>query len=281
MLPSPYRCEAVSVEGFVQQLAVSYVSKGYYFYVTGHLPEGKDANAVDAKIIAQYGIAMSKFTRCRRKREGWASVQYLRLDRTFVILATHGKHEFLEAEHKEVKDCRKYPITLFGYAVSNVKGHACVRLSEREFIAQRARLVELALHRTPDAVAAAFRSLPFQPYKPIRRQLMQIWRECNRVRKARGFDRVEIDCIPMLRQIVKPFHCDDGRPRQRAADLRREQVRCGASENGLTSIEIAAHPPAAPVSGMLPGGRESGMGGHTWQDLEHQPGKGSILLDQK
>jgi hypothetical protein len=30
-----YRCEAVSVEGFIQQLAVAYVARGYLFYGTG------------------------------------------------------------------------------------------------------------------------------------------------------------------------------------------------------------------------------------------------------
>ena len=36
-----YRCEAASVEGFIQQLAVSYVAKGYWFYVTGRIPHHK------------------------------------------------------------------------------------------------------------------------------------------------------------------------------------------------------------------------------------------------
>ena len=34
-----YRCEVVSVEGFIQQLAVAYVSRGYFFYVTGRIPD--------------------------------------------------------------------------------------------------------------------------------------------------------------------------------------------------------------------------------------------------
>src|SRR5262249_4567587 len=38
---STYHWEAVSVAGFIQQLAVSYVGSGYWFYVTGRIPEGK------------------------------------------------------------------------------------------------------------------------------------------------------------------------------------------------------------------------------------------------
>ena len=48
-------CEAVSVEGFVQQLAVGYVQHGHWFYVTGDVPERKGPRAVDAKLIELYG----------------------------------------------------------------------------------------------------------------------------------------------------------------------------------------------------------------------------------
>ena len=81
-----YRCEAVSVEGFIQQLAVSYVGQGYYFYKTGWVPEGKDPGEVDRKLIDRYGVAVSKWTRASRKRACHANVQYIRHDRFFVLL---------------------------------------------------------------------------------------------------------------------------------------------------------------------------------------------------
>ena len=37
-----YRSEATSVEGFVQQIACCYLRHGYWFYVTGVVPERKD-----------------------------------------------------------------------------------------------------------------------------------------------------------------------------------------------------------------------------------------------
>ena len=52
-----YRVEATTVEGFVQQLAVAYVQRGYVFYVTGDRPGRKDPAAVDAKLLAKYGVA--------------------------------------------------------------------------------------------------------------------------------------------------------------------------------------------------------------------------------
>ena len=88
MIDEGYRCEATTLEGFVQQLAVGYVSRGYWFYVTGFIPAGKDPHAVDEKLISRYGLAISKWTRARRKQTGAASVQYLRFRRYFVLLAT-------------------------------------------------------------------------------------------------------------------------------------------------------------------------------------------------
>ena len=86
-----YRCVATSVAGFVQQLAVGYVARGYYFYVTGRIPEHKDPVHTDEKIIAQYGIGVSKWVRARRKRQGLANVHYLRYGTFFVIIASHGR----------------------------------------------------------------------------------------------------------------------------------------------------------------------------------------------
>ena len=55
-----YRCEATSVAGFVQQLAVAYVGRGYFFYIVGEIPERKDPHAVDEKLIAKYGLGDRK-----------------------------------------------------------------------------------------------------------------------------------------------------------------------------------------------------------------------------
>ena len=42
-----YRCVASTVDGFLQQLAVAYITHGYWFYVVGEIPEGKDPVTVD------------------------------------------------------------------------------------------------------------------------------------------------------------------------------------------------------------------------------------------
>ena len=90
-----YLCETTSIEGFVQLLACNYLPHGYWFYVTGHVPEGKNPQEVDAKLIGKYGIDLPRATKSRRKRLGNANMQYLRHGRVFVLLATQGKQGFL------------------------------------------------------------------------------------------------------------------------------------------------------------------------------------------
>src|SRR5688500_9315771 len=105
-----YRCEATSPEGFVQQLAVCDLRNGYWFYVLGEVPEGKDPRAVDEKLLNRYEVAVSKWTRFRAKDRGEARLQYLRYLTTFVLIATHGEHHFFEDEQKQIRDVRERPI---------------------------------------------------------------------------------------------------------------------------------------------------------------------------
>jgi len=59
-----YRCVAQDLETFIQQVAVSYVTHGYWFYVTGRIPKGKDPSVVDEKPIQKYGLDISRVSLC-------------------------------------------------------------------------------------------------------------------------------------------------------------------------------------------------------------------------
>jgi hypothetical protein len=126
-----YRCEALSIEGFIQQLAVCYVGRGYVFYVTGQIPAEKEPRAVDEKLLRQYHIAVSKWRKWRGFHlAGEAKLQYLRFERFFVILATEGGHQFLRREKQSIRDARDVSIKFAGYSVSFRGGHACVRIEK-------------------------------------------------------------------------------------------------------------------------------------------------------
>jgi hypothetical protein len=205
-----YRCVTTSAEGFVQQLAVAYITHGYWFYVAGEIPEGKEPATVDAKLIDRYGIAITKWARCRRKRQGLANMQYLRHERCFVLIATKGLHEFFEREGESFRDVRRVPIKFAGYSIGCRKGrdgrwHASVRVAREPHAGLKALLVEIGLRRGADAVACEFARLQYQPFAPVRRQMLEALRAVNRARRTAGIGVLSADCLPLRRRIKSPF----------------------------------------------------------------------------
>ncbi len=212
-----YRVEATSVEGFVQQIACCYLRHGYWFYVTGVIPPGKDPRTVDIKLLAKYGIAVSESTRLRRKREGTANLQLIRHERFFVILATKGLHPFFEHETARIRDIRKSPLRYAGYAISYRRGgrtrsgepdptwHSHVAIDREQYLDARAKFLELARHRRADDLARALYELPFERYAPVRRQLLLLVKGVNELRKVAGYSPLPSEVLGLRRRVVKPF----------------------------------------------------------------------------
>lgn len=204
-----YRCEASTIEGFIQQLAVSYVANGYWFYVAGTIPPGKDPQRVDAKLIEKYDINISKWTRLRRKRLGFANVQYLRYGQFFVLLASQGQHAFFR-EETTIRDVRRSPIRFAGYSVSYRRGrdarwHASVRIDAIEFRWLKDALLNRALVDSSESIEGRVSRLRFAPYSAIRNQYRQLVRAINRKRRTASLSLVPLESIPRRRSIVSPF----------------------------------------------------------------------------
>jgi len=203
-----YRCVCESIEGFVQQLAVGYVARGFYFYTSGTIKASKDPATVDAKLIDRYGIDVSKWQRARRKRAGVANLQYLRYDRFFVILATHGTHRFFGDE--PFRDIREAPIKFHGYSIGCGKGidgrwHASVRIHADEYRDLKAYFVDLAVHRSVENLAEEFHLVRFAPFARVRRQMLNILRAVNRKRNLAGLESVPQSALRLSRKPVKAF----------------------------------------------------------------------------
>jgi len=213
-----YQCEATSVAGFIQQLAVAYVARGYFFYVTGLIPERKNPSSVDAKLIDRYDIAKSKWSRARRKRAGHASVQYLRYNRRFLILATHGEHPIFAEEAESLRDCRRVPVKVFGYAISYKRERVHVRIELNEYKRLQARLLDFARHRKANAIADAIANLPYEPYAPVRRQLLLLLKAVNAQRRSAGYEQLPWRVLRFRRRIVKPFEVQS-RSEQKEEDV--------------------------------------------------------------
>jgi hypothetical protein len=203
-----YRCEAQSVEGFVQQLAANLVNKGYRFYFAGRIPDKKNPAAVDAKLIEHYGLGLSKFQRARRKKNGHASVAYLRHGRLYVLLATAGHHKIF-SEHA-MRDVRREPLVCHGYSIGCGKGsdgkhHASVKIEAGAFDELLAYFTGIAAHRSAETLAAELQRIRFEPYARVRRQLLRLLREVNTRRLAAGFDLVPFTALRLRRVVVKVF----------------------------------------------------------------------------
>jgi hypothetical protein len=213
-----YKWEATTLEGFIQQLAVAYVARGYFFYVTGRVPQRISAAEHDERLLAKFDVAKSKWSRYRRTlRMGpdgrpLANVQYLRHGDFWVLLATAGHHRFF-TEHqnasqrpmtRQYRDVRETPITYGGYSVS-WRDRASIRISPRAYGDLKAHFLHLAVRETKNSLEREFRRAPFEPYGGVTRQMFAILRAVNRVRRTAGLPPVPRLSIRVKRQVVKPF----------------------------------------------------------------------------
>lgn len=214
-----YMAEVTSVTGFIQLLAQNYVRHGYWFYVTGFLPKRCDPGAFDRKITDKYRLGLSATERARRKQRGEANLLYLRHEQFFAILATAGKHAFLKEENA-IRDIRLAPLIYAGYSVSVVRGNFLrkvdgvaevdgryrvrTQIARTQLDVLRKQFTAIALHRSKDALAREIFNLPYEPYAPVRKQLLGLVFMVNKIRKAAGYEPLPTSCIRYHRRIVQP-----------------------------------------------------------------------------
>ncbi|MCB0325192.1 MAG: hypothetical protein KDD69_16530, partial [Bdellovibrionales bacterium] len=145
-MTTTYRCEAETLDGFLAQL-VRYVASGHYFYVTGRIPDRKDPEQVDRKLIKLYGLGKPKWERARRRLGDQAGIHYLRHERFFVLIATHGRHGFFADHEKNLCDIRRTALKVRGYSVRytmsevDKRWKVFVRLDKETYRSVRAHLI--------------------------------------------------------------------------------------------------------------------------------------------
>lgn len=213
----PYRCVASSPEGLVQQVAVCYLRHGYWWYVTGRIPDGKDFESIDRKLIEKYGIDQTERQRAHRKQRGLANMQYIRYRNWFLLLVTEGHHPFKQQERNRIRDCRRYPIKFEGYSISyrrsgvspkggaDPKWHASVRIDSWTYRELKAFFLGRAVHRTAESLCRDFARVPYARFAPVRRQLLTIQRMVNKARSKMGFEEIPVSALRLRRTIEKPF----------------------------------------------------------------------------
>ena len=70
---------------------------------------------------------------------------------------------------------------------------------------QRPDLYFAELTQCIEALALEFYRLPFEPYAPVRRQMLQLWKDVNARRKTAGLPLLSVEVLPLRRRVMKTF----------------------------------------------------------------------------
>jgi hypothetical protein len=144
-------------------------------------------------------------------------MQYIRCGRFFLLMATKGDHPFKDAERDQIRDVRRVPIKFAGYSISFRRGgrtrqgepdpkwHAHVEIERAQYRLLRDYFLDRAVHRRAETLARAFYRIEFEPYAPIRRQLLAILRRVNRKRAGHGYEPIAVDSLRLRHAVVRPF----------------------------------------------------------------------------
>jgi hypothetical protein len=199
-----YHYLAASPAGFLQQLAC-YLRHGYYLYYRGHLRAGKDPLPVDGRILSRYPDILLTPKQKERRKEGAAKTQYLRHGQDFLILSTEGQSFFRSEEAKAIKDARRVPVLFAGHAISVRAGHVHVQIDRNLLKGLAALYAALAIRETKAALEARLRSLPFEPFAPVRKQCAELLRSINKRRRQADLPLVCPSCLPAGRRVCPAF----------------------------------------------------------------------------
>jgi hypothetical protein len=201
-----YNYLANSPAGFVQQIVCYYLTNGYHYYVYDTVKPGKDPFKLDDKLMTDYGIAVSKWTRSRRKKLGVAGVHYLRYRECYILIATKGEHVFFKKERKLIKNANKKPIYFMGYSISFRSGHASVRIKALEYDRLKAYFASMATERKGlEWWKEKWKRFPFEPYGPVIQQILALFRMVNIKRKAHSLPVVPFEYLRLGRDPIKTF----------------------------------------------------------------------------
>ena len=190
-------CEVANLKKLLRQLNL-YINYGYVRYALRTIPEDKDLKIIDEKISKVYAVTYCRTTRARRKKAGKANVIYLRLNRSFILLASEGE------EHEA---CNKISSTNFldrslyfsGYSIGtknqNVRGRgvlprAWIEIAEERYSSIRKQLQGLALHNHQKVTDYFCRISPFY-FAGINQQKWKLLLETNRTRKRAGLPQIK------------------------------------------------------------------------------------------
>jgi hypothetical protein len=81
-----------------------------------------------------------------------------------------------------------------------------VRIQPNEYRMMKAFFEDMALRRTAGSLGSELQAISYEPYAPVRRQLLCVLRAVNRKRASAGFEPLPSSVLRLKRRINKPFH---------------------------------------------------------------------------
>lgn len=177
---------------FLRKIAYDYARYGYYFYAIREIPEGKELDVVDEKLLSTYGVTYQHMRRKRRGEKGFANVAYIRYGRWFVLLGTEGQHEAFGRICR--KDLRQEPLYFGGYTVGFHETKIAVRVSPRRWKRIREVAKRISLHHEGKVHHFFHEWLnrkvaPFS-FPGVTEQKKQLLQEVNKKRKVAGLPEI-------------------------------------------------------------------------------------------
>jgi len=118
---------------------------------------------------------------------------------------------------------RRVPIHVGGYSLSVKRGHFLkkgegesatpdgrmrvrVQIGRERYRELQSYFLMLACHRSAENLGRELWQVPFEPYAPIRRHLLNVIRLINAKRGAAGYATISPGMMRYRREIVRPLH---------------------------------------------------------------------------
>lgn len=172
----------------LRRIAIDAARFGYVHYLVTEVPEGKDPEIVEAKVLQYYSISASRATRYRQRARGIASVVLVRRDRKLVFLATDGGGRF--HEENSPSDMRRIPLQLDGYSIGFRGDRVSVEITRRRIEAIRKKGLRMALG---DAEALTRHLKEMSPFRfaGVNGQRWKLHNQINKKRKTAGLPQLK------------------------------------------------------------------------------------------
>jgi len=181
-------CEAPTLGDFLYRIALGGFHFRYFRYAVRSIPEGKDLQPLDRKLMDTYGVTSCRMRRLRQRRAGHASVQYVRYRSTFILMATEGAH----ATFSRIRsfDVRVAPLHIGSHYTIGCSGdRVSVRIARSTWKKVEAYHVACAL-REHEVVEAKLRGLSFYRFPGVVAQIKQLTAAINQRRKQAGLSAI-------------------------------------------------------------------------------------------